>query len=440
VTDLVIPTARVFRPLLQPARYKGAYGGRGSGKSRFFASLLVESHVADPDRSTVCIREVQKSLAQSVKRLVEQTIEELGVGHLFEVQEAVIKSRRGRGIVIFQGMQNHTAESIKSLEGYDCAWVEEAQALSQRSLDLLRPTIRKPGSELWFSWNPRRPDDAVDAFLRRRTPPDAIVVEANADDNPWLPDVLRRERQTCLELEPEKYGHIWGGEYQTEGGRVYQRFRREVHCASPPAVKVGKGRIAIACDFNVRYMHWLIVEVDDETKRAHVVGEVIKEGGTTTDEHAERVTSWIASYLTRTRGRAFSADDVRRMKIKAYVDASGGRLTSTSSVSDIHLLIRAGYQPKCGTRNPRVVDRVVTVNTLLRDRRITVDDMACPVLTRALETQGLDANGEPEKSGNIDHGVDALGYFAWWEWPVFSPTPSTKTAATVDVDEWGRVS
>ncbi len=127
----------------------------------------------------VCIREVQRSLDQSVKRLVEDKIQALGAGGHFRVQAERILGPQG-GRIIFQGMQNHTAESIKSLEGYDIAWVEEAQSLSARSLDLLRPTIRKPGSELWFSWNPTQPTDPVDALFRGPVPPpDALLVKAN---------------------------------------------------------------------------------------------------------------------------------------------------------------------------------------------------------------------------------------------------------------------
>ena len=118
----------------------------------------------------------------------------MGVGHLFEIQEAQIKGRNG-SLIIFQGMQNHTSDSIKSLEGYDCAWVEEAQSLSQRSLDLLRPTIRKPESELWFTWNPASPDDPVDRLLRGDTPPPgSVVIPVNYDQNPWFPEVLRVEK------------------------------------------------------------------------------------------------------------------------------------------------------------------------------------------------------------------------------------------------------
>ncbi len=159
--------AAVFRPLLQRSRYKGAYGGRGSGKSHVFAELLVRRCFEGPVRA-VCIREVQRSLDQSVKRLIEDKIQALGLGAAFTVQAERILGPSGAGDsrIIFQGMQNHTAESIKSLEGYDIAWVEEAQALSKRSLDLLRPTLRKPGSELWFSWNPTRALSSKSAMTR----------------------------------------------------------------------------------------------------------------------------------------------------------------------------------------------------------------------------------------------------------------------------------
>ena len=224
---LSIPTPRVFKPLLSPARYRGAYGGRGSGKSHFFAELLVE-RCLQQKTNAVCVREVQKSLSQSVKRLLELKIADLGVGQYFEIQESKILCPYG-GMIIFQGMQNHTAESIKSLEGYDIAWVEEAQSLSQRSLDLLRPTIRKPGSELWFSWNPSMPTDPVDALLRGDSPPpNAVVVQANYRDNPWLPDVLLDELDYDLKRDPEKFAHVWLGEYQQNSeARVFRNWTIE---------------------------------------------------------------------------------------------------------------------------------------------------------------------------------------------------------------------
>ncbi|MAC32216.1 MAG: PBSX family phage terminase large subunit [Haliea sp.] len=218
--DLDIATARVFHPLLQPSRYKGAHGGRGSGKSHFFGGLVVERCLMEPGLRVVCIREVQKSLKESAKKLIEDKIQEYGVGHLFAVLDNEIRTPGG-GLIIFQGMQDHTSESIKSLEGFDIAWVEEAQTISKRSLQLLRPTIRAEGSELWFSWNPRHESDPVDVLLRTNPPTDAIVVRANWNDNPWFPAVLEAERQDCLRDEPEQYDHIWDGGYVTVAEGAY---------------------------------------------------------------------------------------------------------------------------------------------------------------------------------------------------------------------------
>jgi phage terminase large subunit len=227
VTVLKIETPRVFKPLLYPSRYKGAWGGRGSGKSHFFAELLVERCILQKT-DAVCVREVQRSLAQSVKKLLELKVEALGVNQMFDIKQDYIGTPYG-GRIIFQGMQNHTADTIKSLEGYDVAWTEEAQSLSQRSLDLLRPTIRKPGSELWFSWNPNLETDPVDVLLRgENPPPDSVVVKANYRDNPWLPEVLKSELEYDQKRDPDKFAHVWLGEYQRNSeARVFKNWRIE---------------------------------------------------------------------------------------------------------------------------------------------------------------------------------------------------------------------
>lgn len=211
MSALPIETPEVFAPLLQPRRFKGAWGGRGSGKSHFFAGYLISRAVGQPGFRAVCIREIQKSLAQSVKQLVQDKIEAFGLAQQFDVLESEIRTPGG-GLIVFQGMQNHTAQSIKSLEGFDVAWVEEAQSLSQKSLNLLRPTIRKEGSEIWFSWNPDNENDPVDKFLRIRPPPNAIVVKANYADNPWLTTELLDEAEID-KGDPDKFAHVWLGEY-----------------------------------------------------------------------------------------------------------------------------------------------------------------------------------------------------------------------------------
>jgi phage terminase large subunit len=200
-------------PLHKPARYKGAYGGRASGKSHEYAAMAVEAMVCDASLRFVCIREVQRSLKFSAKALIESKIRDLGVGHMFDVLQTEIRRRGGTGVMIFEGMQDHTADSLKSLEGFGRAWVEEAQSLSKRSLELLLPTIRADGSEIWFSWNPNTEEDPVDQFLRKDRPENSVVVEVNYEDNPFRPQTMVEEAERMRRLDPDAYAHIWLGGY-----------------------------------------------------------------------------------------------------------------------------------------------------------------------------------------------------------------------------------
>lgn len=228
MSTLDLQTARVFVPLLEPARDKAAWGGRGSGKSHFFAELLIEDSLAEPGESgeglrSVCIREVQKDLAQSSKLLIETKLNRLGLGEAdgFKVFKDVIQTP-GDGLIIFKGMNDYTADSIKSLEGFKRSWWEEAHGATKTSINLLRPTMRAAGSQMWWSWNPRRKSDAVDVMFRgEETPARAIVVKANWRDNPWLTQELEDERIDCLRMQPEQYDHIWEGGYATLNEGAY---------------------------------------------------------------------------------------------------------------------------------------------------------------------------------------------------------------------------
>lgn len=225
--DLVINYPPWAEGVIEPtARYRGLYGGRGGGKSHLFADLIIDICVKEK-KNIVCIREVQNTLAQSAKRLIEDKIKLHGVGHLFEVQQSQIKCKNG-GVIIFNGMQDHNAESIKSLEGFDIAWIEEAQSLSQRSLDLLRPTIRKEYSEIWASWNPRFETDPIDQLLRNNPPPGSIVRKVGFRDNPWFPTVLISEMQYDKDRDLEKYMHVWEGDYlRNSEARVFKNWKVE---------------------------------------------------------------------------------------------------------------------------------------------------------------------------------------------------------------------
>lgn len=213
--NLELPTPRWALPLLEPARYKGAKGGRSSGKSHFFAEKAVEEMAADPSLRFVCIREVQRSLKFSAKSLVERKIRELGLADHFTILTNEIRRNGGTGLMIFEGMQDHTADSLKSLEGFGRAWVEEAQSLSARSLELLLPTIREEDSEIWFSWNPQNADDPVDQLLVANRPDNATVVHVNYLDNPFCPEVSKQEAARMARVDPDAYAHIWLGEYNT---------------------------------------------------------------------------------------------------------------------------------------------------------------------------------------------------------------------------------
>lgn len=225
---LAIQTAEVFEPLLEPARDKGAWGGRGSGKSHFFAELLVEDALRFPGDANeglraICGREIQKSLKDSAKFLIESKLNKFGLGAAegFKVFMDKIETP-GDGVIIFQGLQDHTTDSIKSFEGFHRFWGEEAHGISTRSVGLIRPTMRWESkrlglaSEMWWSWNPLRRMDAVDVMLRGEgLPTGAAVVRANWSDNPWFPSVLEQERLDCLANTPDQYDHIWEGGYAT---------------------------------------------------------------------------------------------------------------------------------------------------------------------------------------------------------------------------------
>jgi len=222
-----IEQPKALKPLWKPARYKGAYGGRGGAKSHFFAEMLVLRCWKKPTRA-VCIREVQLSLKESVRQLLIDKIQKFDLGDFYTVLDAEIRGENG-SLIIFKGMQSYNAETIKSLEGYDIAWVEEAQTLSAHSLKLLRPTIREQGSEIWFSWNPRNDTDPVDMFFRGTSPPpNSIICNVNWKQNPWFPDVLREEMEHDRAVDPEMAAHVWDGQYEivTEGAYYARQLAR----------------------------------------------------------------------------------------------------------------------------------------------------------------------------------------------------------------------
>lgn len=203
----------VFSFLFEKAHFKAAYGGRGSGKSHAFATALLLQGVKQPLR-ILCGREVQKSIKDSVKQLLDDKIKDLGLQEYYHSTQTEIRGAIGTHF-IFAGLGNMSISQIKSYEGVDRFWGEEAQTFSERSVEILLPTIRKAGSELWFTWNPIDSTDPIDRLFRGPTPPpDSIVKKVNYMDNPFFPDELEAMREYDQQNNSTRYAHIWLGDYE----------------------------------------------------------------------------------------------------------------------------------------------------------------------------------------------------------------------------------
>lgn len=236
----------LFDPPIGSVRYRGFYGGRGSGKSWAVARALVLHAHAQPLR-ILCAREVEKSIKDSLKRLLDDTIRSLGLADAYESLETEIRGRRCGSLFLFGGLLSHV-DSIKSKEGLDIAWLEEAAAVSRRGLETLTPTLRKDGSEVWATWNPRSPKDPIDHMFRgpggfeETKNPRAIVRRVNWHDNPWFPKVLREDMLEDRARDPDKYAHVWLGEYeQRSEARVFHNWRVEAFDPPPAGTKLWYG-------------------------------------------------------------------------------------------------------------------------------------------------------------------------------------------------------
>ncbi len=394
-------------PLLAPKRYKGASGGRASGKSHFFAEQAVEDMVCDPSLRFVCIREVQRSLKFSAKSLVESKIRQLGVTTLFDVLNTEIRRKGGDGVMIFEGMQDHTSDSIKSLEGFGRAWVEESQSISKRSLDLLLPTIRAPHSEIWFSWNPELPSDPIDDFFAKK-PVGAAHVHTTYRDNPFCPEVMRTEAQRLKDADADAYLHIWDGGYFLGGnGRVYSSFLNRPFPdgnIDESVIDTG-GDLYIGQDFNVNPMASVIaVKAVDE---CHIIDSL------------ELSTSNTEEVAIEVRRR------YPNRRIIFCPDPAGNQRHTNAPVgqTDFTILQRAGFQVRAPKAHPPVVDRINNAQAMFYDpltkrRRVRIHPRATALKTGLANLTYKEGTSQPDKRSGFDHVCDALGYLLWQEFNV----------------------
>ena len=226
-----------LRPLFEPKRYKVLHGGRGGAKSWGVARALLIQGTKNPLR-ILCAREVQKSMKDSVHRLLTDQIKALGLEAFYQVLETEIRGANGT-LFIFTGLATHTVDSIKSYEGVDIVWVEEAHGVSKKSWDTLIPTIRKEGSEIWLTMNPDMDTDETWLRFVAAPDPDAVVIEINWRDNPWFPAVLEQERIKAQARDPDDYEHIWEGKpRRVAAGAIYRHEIEAVYaqkrvCAVP---------------------------------------------------------------------------------------------------------------------------------------------------------------------------------------------------------------
>ena len=217
-------------------RYRAVHGGRGSAKSHSLAQALVLK-AAEKPLMIGCYREIQKSIRDSVKRLLDQKVQSTGLSDFYVSTDTEIRGKNG-SLFVFGGLRSNP-DSVKSTEGLDIAAVFEANKVSLRSWELLIPTVRKNGSEIWAEWNPESPDDPVDRMFRGKdgAPPGSIVRRVNWDENPFFPDVLLRDLEYDQKRDPDKYAHIWMGEYlQKSEARVFKNWTVEEFEAPKAAV------------------------------------------------------------------------------------------------------------------------------------------------------------------------------------------------------------
>lgn len=274
--------------LFRPMRYKVAHGGRGSGKSWGFARALLILGAQSQTR-VICAREVQKSIKESVHRLLSDQIQALGLGGFYEVLETEIRGRNGTTFS-FSGLASHTVESIKSFEGCDLCWVEEAQSVSKRSWDILTPTIRKADSEIWVSFNPELDTDETYKRFVVNKPDNCIAVEMNYGDNPWFSDVLEQERLNCQKHAPEDYDTIWLGRCRSAVvGAIYakemeqaQREGRIAHVPHDPKLRTH-------VVFDLGWNDSMVVSFVQRLHSSVRVIDVIKDSHRTLDSYAAEI-------------------------------------------------------------------------------------------------------------------------------------------------------
>ncbi len=304
-----------LKPLFTPCRYKSLRGGRGGAKSWGVARALILLGKAKPLR-ILCAREFQNSIKDSVLKLLGDQVEALGLSGFYDVQTQAIKGNNGTEFA-FEGLRQNVTR-IKSYEAVDIVWIEEAQTVSKNSWDILIPTIRKQGSEIWLTWNPEFEDDETYVRFVQHPPRNCIDIDIGWRDNPWFPEVLQQEKADLLARDPDAYDHVWEGKCrQWLEGAIYARELRKAY----EDQRIGK----VGYDSAVPvYTAWDLGHTDDTAiwwyqviaGEIHILESYASSGGS------------LSEYATQILGREVTIDLVGEdvvAKVGAKIDGLGMR-------------------------------------------------------------------------------------------------------------------
>lgn len=407
-----------FAPLFEPHRYKVFYGGRGGAKSWAFARALLLRALTKKTR-ILCTREFQVSIQESVYSLLAGQIEALGLDKFFTLRQTNITGRNGSEF-IFAGLRSNVRQ-IKSIEGIDIAWVEEAEKVSDESWQVLIPSIRKTGSEIWICFNPGLPTDSTWQRFVENTPPEAVVVKTGWQDNPWLPDTLRAEKDYLYMLDPEAADHVWGGNFEPpKHGRVYKGFNRDKHVK--PVDYDPCCDLVLTCDFNVHAMRWLVCQISRH--EIHVLDEIALGVNESTESAArEFLRRWNSGF--------------HRGHVVITGDSTGQARRTSATKTDYQVLVDecrsgqfASVRQVVPSANPAIPERVAAVNFHLQGRGLTVAiNPSCKALVNDLSLVTYkQGSAEVDKSDpELTHASDAFGYLVWnLARPLPAPQPVTQ--------------
>lgn len=298
-------------------RYKVAYGGRGGSKSWGFARAILILGAKSKLR-ILCTRAVQRSIRDSVHKLLSDQIEALGLGHFYTINNTSIEGANGTEIM-FCGLSNQTSESIKSYEGVKITWCEEANSITKHSWNTLIPTIRDPTSEIWVSFNPELDTDDTYRRFVINPPPDSVVAEINHSDNPWFPEVLEKERIHAKATMPKsEYENVWEGKcLPAVSGAIYATEMSEARTSGRVTNIPYDPNLKVHCIFDLGWNDKMSIILAQRHASALYVIEYIE------DDH--KTLDWYSSLLNERRynwGRVWLPHDGHQHDYKSGMSAA----------------------------------------------------------------------------------------------------------------------